>query len=244
LALTLAAHFSRSANTESKPLIAAKNGLVAAPFLGLSFTPPAGWLESEGTGGAYDPKQPIQSAEIPAARLPNGLVHGLSLYAWVGAKAGSKPSVEDFIAKFQHSDEMIEMKEIRLPIANAGIAKIYSFESRMPVGTGDQIAGFVVRSKLFSPERWKIAEHTLALAKEKPCGATPEGSAWGRTRGNTGLYQLSSTNPRVNAPVELVLIYSASKKSLGYAEKSLNVMLSTMSFDTHSGSEALASAGL
>jgi hypothetical protein len=238
LKYTLGSHFSSSAESPWSPLVQARNKTVSAPLLGISFVPPSGWIDSDGSAGEYDPKQALQNVDIPAAKLPNGLIHSLTLFAWTKPKAGS--AIDSFLLKFRSNPEMVVMKEIPPMVRQGAITKWYYFESRRPVGDSDVIAGFVARSKYFDPRLWTMADHKRATSHEKvACTNSPGEGGWTEKRDVTGLYHQDSPRARLFTPIETVFIYNASKGTLDYAQKAFEAIMTSLTIDNRAGSQLI-----
>jgi hypothetical protein len=231
--------FSHPVAAPDKALVGTERGRLTSPLLGFSFEPPPKWLASEGAGGAYDPTRSVQSVNIPAAPTANGLEHALSVFAWVNPGPTQNPTVDQFIEGFGKNSEMVSFRKIAAPVSHPMLADWYAFDSRSPVGNGDTISGFIVRSKLWQPQRWSKTDHEQAAkAETTPCPNGPGAGGWTDQPDKTNLYYRPQV-ARLDAPLEVVFIYSGSRGTHAYAESSLRSMMSSLIVDNRAGSALL-----
>lgn len=229
----LKSRFAHDPLKPSEPLAWTENNTVLSPLLGLSFTPGPNWLKGSPQGGTYDPTRPAQTFDVEANALPNGLVHSLTIVAWVDPAKKRKPTLDEFLDGFGKNPKMVAMKKIAPLVSHPFIQDWLSFETKDAVGNSDRIAGYILKTQLIKPRPFTVEEHMDLSKTEVSCMdqlKSPKGG---------GAFYHQNERSRLGAPVQMLLIYNGSKGTLDKARESLQSIVRSLKIDPRAGTEAL-----
>ncbi len=208
-----------------------KGHVIVSDLFGYSAQIPLSWQAPKFAG--YDPHRPTNVIMLDAAPLPgSGIIHGLSIFSTVSPKPAGPdgvPFVVRMLSKHQPGESMSAIKPL---MVNPYLKKWYRIDTPRKVKGSDTIT-LIVASGLVKPVQWSRADHAKLAAREPEC----EPGYFQHSSPGKVTFWRSRHGARIDAPVQITVVYAASKGTYRLAARNMKWIVSKFRIDDHAGSE-------
>lgn len=226
--------FGRPDVKNDKPyyLARAKDAIVVASgFFGYYLQVPKSWGEPRLS--PYDPSRPTSVISLNGPPLPGiGIQHGLTVFSEVSPQLADSDAVPKTVKLLSGRKNVESFAKIKSLTSNKYLKKWYRIDTRQRVGKNDYIS-LIVASGIIKPVKWTREQHAKLSSEEPVCESGPyQQGELGKTA-----YWRKSVGPRIDAPVEISVVYAGSRNTFKLAEKQMKKIISKLEISEHSGSE-------
>ena len=217
-----------------KPYILARANdaiVVGSHLFGFYLQLPLSW--NEPSMSAYEPSKPISIVSLKAPALPDsGLIHGLSVFSAIPTKESTASALPEIVEQLAKQDSVQSFSTIEPLAQNQYLKKWYRIDTRMTVGKNDHIT-IIAASGLIAPIKWTRSEHAKLSDNEPLC----EPDIIQKTEPDKVNYWHLPGAARIDAPVEITVLYHGSRNTYKQSAEQLKKIISKIQINERSGSE-------